>query len=161
MNIFGDEQEALGFARCVRLDQAPESAEMSLAVADEMQRLGVGSALLDRLSGLARSTGIRRFVCEVLADNRGMRALAKRMGGAAHWQGDGTFLYDWSLTEAARTEAAGWPAESGGDLGRSVELWMAIITHALRIGIDQYDAIVHRFLAPSFDEVQYARRWAQ
>jgi hypothetical protein len=47
----------------------------------------------------AREQGIRRFRCEILADNEGMRALAKRLGGHAVWLDDGTLEYACGLTD--------------------------------------------------------------
>ncbi|MCG6861299.1 MAG: GNAT family N-acetyltransferase [Chromatiaceae bacterium] len=99
LNALDEEAEALGFARCIRLDHAPESAEVSIGVADRVQRRGVGSALLERLRVAARAAGIRRFVGQTLLENHGMRALAKRTGGIARWQGDGVVEHEWSLPD--------------------------------------------------------------
>ena len=104
LDALGEETEALGFARCVRFVQSPETAEMSVAVADDMQRQGLGSVLLDRLTGLAQSVGIRRFMCEALAENPGMRSLAMRRGGKALWHDGGTVEYAWRLPDV---ESAG------------------------------------------------------
>jgi acetate---CoA ligase (ADP-forming) len=50
----------------------PEIAEVAFAVADELQRRGVGTRLLEQLAGLAGEVGIRSFLAEVLAENRPM-----------------------------------------------------------------------------------------
>ncbi len=99
LNAQGKDTEALGFVRCLRLEQVPDSADVSIAVADQMQRHGVGSALLERLMTVARSTGIRRFVGQTLVENHGMRALARRTGSIARWQDDGVVGHEWSLPE--------------------------------------------------------------
>lgn len=138
----GEETHALGFTRCIRLAQSPETAEMSIAVADETQRLGIGSALLDQLTVVARSRGIRRLFCEVLADNHGMRALAKRAGGRPHWNGDGTVEYDWRLPEATTMDGALWTAEPNGDFAGSVEVGLTMFEWAMRTWIDSYEATV-------------------
>lgn len=97
----GEEGEALGFARCVRLADGSETAELSMTVVDQAQGQGIGAALLDRLIPVARARGIRRFRCEVLAENAGMRRLAQRLGGDARWLGDGTLEYDCDLPAEA------------------------------------------------------------
>jgi GNAT superfamily N-acetyltransferase len=97
------ETEVLGVARCIRStpgsEPVSETAELAMAVVDRAQGNGVGSALLGHLIVEAQERGIRRFRCEVLADNEGMRALAKRLGGHAVWLDDGTLEYDCALPE--------------------------------------------------------------
>ena len=137
----GEETKALGFTRCIRLEQSPKTAELSVAVADEAQRLGIGSALLDQLTQVARSQGIRHLFCEVLADNHGMRALAKRAGGQAHWNGDGTVEYDWSLSEATAMEGAFWSGYPGADFGASMDFWLKMVEQSVGVMIDYYDAL--------------------
>jgi RimJ/RimL family protein N-acetyltransferase len=100
----GGEGEVLGTARCVRTAPGSETAELAMAVVDRAQGNGVGTALLDHLIESAREQGIRRFRCEVLADNEGMRALAKRLGGRAVWLDDGTLEYDCALPDRVRIE---------------------------------------------------------
>ncbi len=97
LNVSGGETEALGFVRCIRLEQVPESAEVSIAVTDEAQRRGVGTALLERLMAVACSAGVRRFVGQTLVENHRMRALARRTGGTARGDGDGVLEHEWSL----------------------------------------------------------------
>jgi acetyl coenzyme A synthetase (ADP forming)-like protein len=50
----------------------PSSAEAAFAVADELQGLGVGTRLLERLAALAGEAGIEHFVAEVLPGNVSM-----------------------------------------------------------------------------------------
>jgi GNAT superfamily N-acetyltransferase len=104
----GQEAEALGFARCVRLSPGSEVAEFSITVIDEAQGQGIGSVLLEYIIGLALGVGIRRFRCEVLAENFGMRNLAQHLGGEPQWLGDGIVEYDCALPET--------PAPAGADL---------------------------------------------
>ena len=63
-----------------------DSAEFALAVADDWQGLGLGSALLRRLAQHARATGLGRLHGQVLVDNQPMLALVQRLG--AHLRGD-------------------------------------------------------------------------
>src|SRR4051812_23847718 len=55
----------------VRLRDASR-AEVAFAVADERQRRGIGSRLLERLAVHARREGIERFVAQVLPENGAM-----------------------------------------------------------------------------------------
>jgi len=65
-------------ARYVRT--APEEAEPAVVVADDWQRRGVASALLERLAARARDEGIATFRAPVLAQNASAIALLKRLG---------------------------------------------------------------------------------
>lgn len=114
----GGDTEVLGVARCIRStsgsEPVSETAELAMAVVDRAQGNGVGAALLEHLIAEAREQGIRRFRCEVLADNEGMRALAKRLGGHAVWLDDGTLEYHCGLPEAV-------PIHGDSELSRSRE----------------------------------------
>jgi acyl-CoA synthetase (NDP forming)/RimJ/RimL family protein N-acetyltransferase len=50
----------------------PVKAEVSFAVADELQGRGIGTRLLERLAALAAGKGIERFVAVVLPENAAM-----------------------------------------------------------------------------------------
>jgi acetyl coenzyme A synthetase (ADP forming)-like protein len=50
----------------------PAKAEVSFAVADELQGRGIGTRLLERLAALAAANGIERFVALVLPENGAM-----------------------------------------------------------------------------------------
>ena len=50
----------------------PAKAEVSFAVADELQGRGIGTRLLERLAALAAGNGIERFVAVVLPQNAAM-----------------------------------------------------------------------------------------
>lgn len=62
------EGEPVGVARYVRGDD-PETAEVAVAVADDRQGQGAGTALLERLTERAAENGVRRFVALVLQEN--------------------------------------------------------------------------------------------
>ena len=55
-------------------------AEPAIAVADDWQRRGVGSRLLDELADRAREEGIREFAASVLADNSAAIAVLSQLG---------------------------------------------------------------------------------
>jgi acyl-CoA synthetase (NDP forming)/GNAT superfamily N-acetyltransferase len=50
----------------------PGAAEVAFLVADELHGLGVGSLLLEHLAAVCREGGVRRFLAEVLWENRAM-----------------------------------------------------------------------------------------
>src|SRR5581483_1734137 len=50
----------------------PGSAEVAFVVADELQRRGLGTRLLEQLAARAAAAGIEAFVAEVMAGNRPM-----------------------------------------------------------------------------------------
>ena len=58
----------VGVARYVRVD-SPEEAEVAVAVIDDWQGRGAGTALVERLVERARENGIERFVATVLSEN--------------------------------------------------------------------------------------------
>ena len=80
----------VGGASFWRLADDPETAEMSITVADEFQGRGVATWLQAVLWEHARSLGIRRLVGHVLNDNLAMRAWWDALGATAeerqrHW----------------------------------------------------------------------------
>ncbi|KQY64444.1 MULTISPECIES: acetate--CoA ligase [unclassified Nocardioides] len=50
----------------------PDVAEVAFLVDDSQHGLGLGSLLLEHLAAAGRARGVRRFVAEILAENRGM-----------------------------------------------------------------------------------------
>ena len=66
-------------ANFVRL-RDPAAAEVAFAVADEYQRRGIGTRLLEQLAALAAAQGIERFVATVLPDNRRMLRVFEAVG---------------------------------------------------------------------------------
>jgi len=75
-----EEREALiGVARYV-LDAGGESCEFALVVADAWQGRGIGRRLMEKLIAVARERGLKRIYGEVLATNRAMLELARKLG---------------------------------------------------------------------------------
>ena len=71
------EGELIGVARYDRLPGTTD-AEAACVVTDAWQGRGVGTLLLARLAGIARRSGVRRFVAETLLSNsRLLRLLAE------------------------------------------------------------------------------------
>lgn len=72
--------EGVGVARFVRSEADREVAEVAVAVADDWQGQGIGSALLHRLTERARQEGVSRFSGTILEENRAMRELMAELG---------------------------------------------------------------------------------
>ena len=81
MGVMGDVggERIVAVGNYVRL-RDPFSAEAAFAVADDFQRKGVGSRLLEQLARRASANGIESFIAEVLAENRGMLSVFENIG---------------------------------------------------------------------------------
>jgi acetate---CoA ligase (ADP-forming) len=73
------EEHVVGVASYERL-RDPTVAEAAFSVADEYQRHGIGTRLLEQLARRAAEAGIASFVAEVLADNRDMLGVFEAVG---------------------------------------------------------------------------------
>jgi len=60
--------------------ERPGTAEVAFAVIDEYQGQGLGSALLRRLTALARDAGVKEFTAAVLPDNASMLKVFEKSG---------------------------------------------------------------------------------
>ena len=72
----------------------PRAAEVAFAVADDFQRRGAGTRMLEQLAAIAADRGIRRFDAEVMFGNRAMLGVFEGAGFAVRrrdfvWRGDG------------------------------------------------------------------------
>jgi RimJ/RimL family protein N-acetyltransferase len=78
-----DPELLIAVARCVRLPDRPDTAEMAIVVGDPWQDQGLGRELAQRLADAAVAAGIRSFAATMLADNeaarRLMRTFARRL----------------------------------------------------------------------------------
>lgn len=111
LDASGNEVEGLATARCIRHAPDSDTAELAIAVIDDLQGNGLGGRLLKRLVKAARQQGIRRFNFEVLAENEAMRALAVRLGSDARWLDDGVLEYDYPLPEPDLRDQSPWLSE--------------------------------------------------
>jgi GNAT superfamily N-acetyltransferase len=75
-------RNGLGVARFVRSREDPAVAEVAVAVADDWQGRGLGTALLHDLAGRAREEGILRFSAAVLAENSAVIEMVFKLGNA-------------------------------------------------------------------------------
>jgi len=80
----------------------PGVAEVAFAVADDDQRRGIGTRMLEQLAAIAADRGIRRFDAEVMANNRPMLGVFAHAGFAVRREGFGelTVWLDITPTKA-------------------------------------------------------------
>lgn len=89
-----------------RVEATPHSHhEFAVTVADDRQRSGVGTALLERLRAEAKAHGIVSLRAQVRTDNLPMLTLLRRVGGAIVMVADGDVVFDI----ASDDEMPGWP----------------------------------------------------
>ena len=65
----------------------PGVAEIALAVADDEQRRGIGTRMLEQLAAIGAERGVRRFDAAVLAANRVMLSVFRNAGFAVNRAG--------------------------------------------------------------------------
>lgn len=73
------EPEIIAVGRLSQL-HGMKAAEFSMTISDAWQRHGLGTELLRRLIQIGRDEGLERISADILADNAGMRAVAKKVG---------------------------------------------------------------------------------
>lgn len=74
--VLADDPESIvAVARCVRLPEAPDTAEFAIVVGDPFQRRGLGTLMARALADAARAVGIRRFAATMQSDNVAVRRL--------------------------------------------------------------------------------------
>jgi RimJ/RimL family protein N-acetyltransferase len=106
--------EIVGVARFIRDPDKPDTAELSITVADSWQRRGLGTLLLRHLGRRAAEVGVSQFTAEILAGNAPTLRLVDQLGDA-DMTADGPIV-------TARMDVTEWPgAKSGaGPLLRSL-----------------------------------------
>jgi L-amino acid N-acyltransferase YncA len=148
----GAEHALLGAARCFRLAPGGTDAELSIAVADTAQGIGLGGQLLARLIGTARVQGIHRFVFEVMESNTAMRALAARFGSKTRSLFAGVVSYELLLSEVAPTDAEPQsPVTEGPRFAELERAWLTASEQQVRFGSLVAEIAVDwmRFLDPA------------
>src|SRR6266516_6050580 len=100
----------VGIARYIRDAEDPQAAEIAATIVDDWQGRGLGTELLARLSGRARSEGIHRFTALVAADNTAMAGLLRHVRASLVGRSPGTVEYEITLMppgKSTTTPAAG------------------------------------------------------
>ena len=72
-----DPEQLVAVARCVRLPDRADTAEMAIVVGDPWQTQGLGRELAKRLADAALAVGVRRFAATMLGDNEAARRLMR------------------------------------------------------------------------------------
>jgi RimJ/RimL family protein N-acetyltransferase len=96
VGAFDDAGRLVAVAQFDRLDDAP-SAELGIEVAEDWQRAGLGTCMLERLLDVARRLGITRLTATYYADNLAVRRLLRRSGrvvASGIEQGEGYSVLD-------------------------------------------------------------------
>jgi len=79
----------------------PGVAEIAMAVADDDQRRGIGTRMLEQLAAIGAERGIRRFDAAVLANNRLMLRVFDHAGFAVRREGFGEVMVTLDITPTA------------------------------------------------------------
>jgi len=58
----------------------PDEAEITFMVADDYQKQGIGTAMLNHLCSIARQAGLKRLIAFALPDNEGAVRLLNKLG---------------------------------------------------------------------------------
>ena len=95
----------VGVARYVRDAEDPHAAEIAVTIVDDWQGRGLGTELLTRLSGRARSEGIHRFTALVAEDNMAMAGLLRKMSASLVGRSPGTAEYEITLMPPGKSTA--------------------------------------------------------
>jgi acetate---CoA ligase (ADP-forming) len=99
--------ECVGLASYHRDPTRPDWAEVGFAVADDIQGLGLGTRLLERLVEIGRARGLKEFEAYALGDNRRMMDVFVQSGFTATREIEhGTWHVTLSLTPSARHTSA-------------------------------------------------------
>ncbi|MFP2962193.1 bifunctional acetate--CoA ligase family protein/GNAT family N-acetyltransferase [Myxococcus sp. 1LA] len=71
--------ELLGVGRLTRL-RGTTDAEFAILISDQVQRQGLGVEMLTRLVDIGRDWGMKRIVADILAGNRAMQTISRKLG---------------------------------------------------------------------------------
>jgi GNAT superfamily N-acetyltransferase len=103
------------------------SAEVALAVSDDMHRRGVGTLLLEHLVSLARVRGVRAFVAETLAENALMMQVFADAGlRARRALADGVYEVSFPLPAGKGDAGPGTYREAVAERERSATCWVTL-----------------------------------
>ena len=96
--------EIIGIARYDCIDT--DTAEVAFNISDAYQGRGVGSVLLEHLAAIAQEEGVRRFVADVLPQNRKMISVFTEAGyEVSHHYDDGVIAVSFTITPTEQSQA--------------------------------------------------------
>ena len=95
--VDGSEHSIVGVARYVRDASRPSAAHMAVAVADELQGVGIGTTLAELAVQRARENGYEFLIAATLWENLPARALLRRLGFRACGSDGGVVELELSL----------------------------------------------------------------
>ncbi|MCB4207662.1 bifunctional GNAT family N-acetyltransferase/acetate--CoA ligase family protein [Arthrobacter sp. UM1] len=97
-------ERIVGIGRYDRLPHDESSAEVAFNIADSFQGKGLGSILLEHLAAAARERGVKRFVAEILPENRKMMTVFIEAGYEVSRKfDDGVIALEFDVASTARS----------------------------------------------------------
>ena len=122
--------EVVGCGSYECADDGSRSAEVAMAVADEMHSRGVGTLLLEHLISLARSRGVHAFTAETLVENALMLQVFADAGLPVHRAvADGVYDFTFPLPADESDAALGTYRDAVAERERSADV--ASLRHIL------------------------------
>ncbi|HUB21605.1 MAG TPA: GNAT family N-acetyltransferase [Streptosporangiaceae bacterium] len=107
-----------------------ESAEVAMAVADDMHSRGIGTLLLEHMISLARGQGLRTFVAETLAENAPMLNVFAHAGlRPQRTLADGVYEFSFPLPGGEGDAGSGTYRDAVAERERSADV--ASLRHML------------------------------
>jgi acyl-CoA synthetase (NDP forming)/GNAT superfamily N-acetyltransferase len=140
-----------------------ESAEVAMAVADDMHGRGIGTLLLEHLISLARGQGVRSFVAETLAENAPMLDVFAHAGLRPHRTlADGVYELTFPLPGRELDAGTGAYREAVAERERSADV--ASLRHVLTpasvavIGVSRRPGSVGRAILANIIDAGFSGR---
>jgi acyl-CoA synthetase (NDP forming)/GNAT superfamily N-acetyltransferase len=140
-----------------------ESAEVGMAVADDMHSRGIGTLLLEHLISLARRQGVRAFVAETLAENAPMLNVFANAGLRPHRTlADGVYEFSFPLPGGEGDAGTGVYREAVAERERSADV--ASLRHVLTpesvavIGVSRRPGSVGRVILENVIDAGFSGR---
>ena len=99
------DNSVVGVARYVQYTDRPRVAEVAFEVADDWQRMGIGSALVDRLINRARTNDLDCLSARTRWENVPARVLLRRLGFRARLSEGGEVELELALESSGRLSA--------------------------------------------------------
>ena len=122
--------EVVGCGSYERIDVGSGSAEVAMAVADDMHRRGVGTLLLEHLISLAGGRGFRAFTAETLSGNALMLQVFADAGLPVHRAlADDVYHFTFPLPSGEANDALGTYRDAVAERERSADV--ASLRHVL------------------------------